>query len=59
MGPRQDKPDAKAKGPGWLGFSKFLLLMLLGVFAFWLGHSMVQHHFFRGGAQDYRLSSGR
>jgi hypothetical protein len=58
MAPRQDNPDAK-EGPGWLGFGKFLLLLLFAVLLFWLGESMVQHHFFRGGGLDYRISTGR
>jgi hypothetical protein len=59
MAPRQDKPDVKEAGPGWLGFGKVLLLLLFAVLLLWLGESMVQHRFFRGGAQDYRLSTGR
>jgi hypothetical protein len=59
MAPRQDKPDVKEEGPGWLGFGKLLLLLLFAVLLLWLGESMVQHHFFRGGGLDYRLSTGR
>ena len=59
MEPTHDKPDVKAERPGWLELGKFLLLLLFAVLLFWLGESMVQHHFFRGGAQDYRLSTGR
>ena len=56
MVPRQDNPDV---GPGWLGFGKFLLLLVFAVLLYWLGESMVQHHFFRGGALNYRLSTER
>jgi len=59
MAPRQDKPDVKEEGPRWLGFGKFLLLLLFAVLLFWLGESMVQHHFFRGGGLDYRISTER
>jgi hypothetical protein len=59
MTPRQDKPDAKEAGRGWIGVGKFLLLLLFAVLLFWLGESMVRHRFFRGGGLDYRLSSGR
>jgi hypothetical protein len=37
----------------WLGFVRFLLLVMFVVSVYWLGLSMVRHHFFRGGAQDY------
>jgi hypothetical protein len=37
----------------WIGFARFLLLVLFLVSLYLLGQSMVRHHFFRGGAQDY------
>ena len=59
MAPRQDKSNAKEVGPGWLGFGKLLMLVVFAVLLYWLGESMVQHHFFRGGALDHRLSGER
>lgn len=59
MTPRQDNRDVKEAGRVWLGLGKFLLLLVFAVLLFWLGESMVQHRFFRGGGLDYRLSSGR
>lgn len=39
---------------GWVKFAKFLMLLaMIGLF-FWLGQSMVQHHFFTGGELNNR-----
>ena len=38
----------------WLGFGKFVLLMLMVAMFFLLGQSMVQHHFFTGGELNNR-----
>jgi|HubBroStandDraft_5_1064220.scaffolds.fasta_scaffold1318469_1 hypothetical protein len=59
MAPRNERSYPKHVTSGWLRFSEFLLLMLLGLLLYWLGHSMVAHHFFDGGGLNYRLSTGR
>ena len=33
----------------WLGFGKFLFIVVLALLFFLLAHSMVRHRFFRGG----------
>ena len=53
---KSDPPDAR---PGWFGFGEFLMLVVFCVMLYWLGQSMVQHHFFSGGALNYRLSATR
>jgi hypothetical protein len=37
----------------WMKAVKWVLLVLFAVLVFWLGESMVQHHFFSGGAMNY------
>ena len=41
------------KSRAWLGFARLLLLLVFVVSVYLLGRSMVRHHFFHGGAQDY------
>jgi hypothetical protein len=49
--------DAEKQEPGvWLGLIKFMGLLLLTTLLFLLGQSMVRHHFFSGGAQNYHDS---
>jgi hypothetical protein len=40
--------------PPWVGFVKFLLLAILFILIFLLGHTMVNHRFFRGGWVNQR-----
>jgi hypothetical protein len=48
------KDDAGKREPGaWRGLIKFVGLVVLTTMLFLLAHSMVQHHFFTGGAMDY------
>jgi uncharacterized membrane protein len=37
----------------WPGFAKVFGLLVLITLFFLVGQSMVRHHFFSGGAQDY------
>jgi hypothetical protein len=56
-GDSDSKEGPGAGGPGsWLGFVKFLGLLLMITLFFMLARSMVQHHFFTGGAQNYHNS---
>jgi hypothetical protein len=40
--------------PPWMGMVKFLLLAILFILIFLLGHTMVSHRFFRGGWVNQR-----
>ena len=57
MDSQRDKASTDVAFAGWLGFVKFLmLLVMIGLF-FWLGQSMVQHHFFTGGELNNRSAA--
>lgn len=49
-------PQPAAAQPAWLGLVKFLILVASMVFLFVMGQTMVRHHFFNGGALNYRMS---
>jgi hypothetical protein len=42
----------------WLGFAKFLFIVVLAVTVLLLAKSMVRHRFFRGGAQNHHDVTG-
>lgn len=44
------KPEEQT--PPWLGFAKFLFIVILTVTVFLLIRSMVHHHFFGGGQMN-------
>ena len=44
--------DPEEQNPPWLGFAKFLFIVILTVTVFLLVRSMVRHHFFSGGQQN-------
>jgi hypothetical protein len=46
--------DLEEEERAWLGFAKFLLLLMMTVMFLMLGQSMVQHHFFTGGELNNR-----
>jgi hypothetical protein len=53
----RDKTGQEGEQPAWLGLAKFALLAgMVGMF-FWLGQSMVQHHFFTGGELNNRAAA--
>ena len=69
MVPKTSKPDlslhewerqarSDAQDTLWVGFVKFLLLVLFAIVLFLLGDSMVRHHFFTGGALNYHNHPG-
>ena len=49
-----DHNDAnpEEQNPPWLGFAKFLFIVILTVTLFLLTRSMVHHHFFSGGQMN-------
>ena len=51
---KRDNTGPEENQRPWLGFGKFVLLMLMVVMFFLLGQSMVQHHFFTGGELNNR-----
>jgi len=64
MAPKISKPDVSLRESEhqassdeqerrWVGFARFLALVLFAVLLFLLGQSMVRHHFFTGGAMNY------
>jgi hypothetical protein len=54
MDSQRDKADLEVGPETWVKFAKFLMLLaMIGLF-FWLGQSMVQHHFFTGGELNNR-----
>jgi hypothetical protein len=44
--------DPEDQNPPWLGFAKFLFIVILTVTVFLLIRSMVHHHFFSGGQMN-------
>jgi hypothetical protein len=69
MAPKTLKPDvplhewehrasSDEQGRWWVGFAKFLLLVLFATLLFVLGETMVRHHFFTGGAMNYHNHPG-
>ena len=48
--------DPEERQRVWAGIAKFLALLLLVALFFMLARSMVEHHFFTGGAQNYHNS---
>jgi hypothetical protein len=46
--------DSAPSQPPWVGIVKFLLLAILVILIFLLGHTMVSHRFFRGGRVNQR-----
>lgn len=51
---QRDEADPEGGLETWLKFAKFLMLLAMIVLLFWLGQSMVQHHFFTGGELNNR-----
>ena len=49
MGTNRDDVNPEEQNPPWLGFAKFLFIVILTVTVFLLTESMVRHHFFSGG----------
>jgi len=49
----QDEPEQ-----AWVGFARFVLLILFVLVLFLLGQGMVRHHFFTGGALNYENHPG-
>jgi hypothetical protein len=54
MAPISNPIGPEAGPSSWLGFLKFLLLVVLFGLIFLLGQQMVRHRFFRGGWVDQR-----
>lgn len=53
-----DEFDPKHGGTRWMGWGRFVFLVVFVVVLYLLAASMVRHHFFSGGALNYRMSSG-
>ena len=54
MAVQRSKSDADKDQGRWMGFAKFVFLVMLTVLILMLVQSMVQHQFFSGGALNYR-----
>lgn len=54
MAVERSKSDSAKDQGRWIGFAKFVFLAVLTVLIFMLVQSMVQNHFFSGGALNYR-----
>jgi hypothetical protein len=52
MATKRNEIDPEEQNPPWLGFTKFLYIVILTVTAFLLTRSMVRHHFFSGGQMN-------
>jgi hypothetical protein len=53
----RDKADPEADIPAWVTFTKVLMLLGMISLFFWLGQSMVRHHFFTGGELNNRSAA--
>lgn len=58
MDKRRDSTEQQGGVPAWLGPAKAFGIILLTVAFYLLGHEMVSHHFFSGGAQNNRSTTG-
>lgn len=58
MATNRNEIDPGEQNPPWLGFAKFLFIVLLTVTIFLLTRSMLRHHFFSGGAQNHHDVTG-
>ncbi len=57
MDSQRDEAGLEVGVDVWVKFAKFLMLVaMIGLF-FWLGQSMVQHHFFTGGELNNRSAA--
>ncbi len=54
MAVQRSKSDPAKDQRRWIGFAKFVFLVMLTVLILMLVQSMVQNHFFSGGALNYR-----
>jgi hypothetical protein len=54
MAPERSKADPEYAERWWIGFGKFLLLLMFVALVFWLVQSMVRHRFFSGGSLNNR-----
>ena len=52
MTANQKSTDPGGSNSPWLGFVKFLLVVVLTLMLFLLGRSMQRHHFFDGGQMN-------
>jgi hypothetical protein len=57
MGAQKDNADNEMEQPAWVGMVKALMLLAMVGMFFWLGQSMVQHHFFTGGELNNRAAA--
>ena len=59
MALKDNKSRPNDEAQSWLGWVKFLFLVLFTAILFLLGQSMVRHHFFAGGALNNGGSESR
>lgn len=52
MATNRNDVTPEEENPPWLGFAKFLFIVILTVTVFLLIRSMVHHHFFSGGQMN-------
>ncbi len=52
MADNLETPDPTERRSPWLEVWRVVFIVALAVALFWLGESMVQHRFFRGGRID-------
>ena len=52
MAMNQQENNQEERSLPWLGFAKFLFIVVLTVLLFVLVNNMVRHHFFSGGQQN-------
>jgi len=52
MATKRNETNQEEQNPPWLGFAKFLFIVILTVMLFLLVRSMEHHHFFSGGQQN-------
>lgn len=52
MATNQQENNQEERSLPWLGFARFLFIVVLTVLLFVLVNSMVRHHFFSGGQQN-------
>jgi len=58
MATNRNETNQEEQNPPWLGFAKFLFIVILTVTVFLLVRSMVGHHFFSGGQQNRHAATG-
>ena len=58
MGTNRDDVNQEEQNPPWLGFAKFLFIVILTVTLFLLTRSMERNHFFSGGQMNQHDVTG-